>query len=90
MSGTSVVDAGLWKFRLGRLKMTYTIASPATVLNLAVLPPRVDVYWETQHRVVWNDLECASEEQELTYEVTWMPELSAWRRFLKARRKVLR
>jgi hypothetical protein len=33
-------------------------------------------------------LECAAEEQELTYEVTWIPELSAWRRFLKSRRNL--
>ncbi len=70
--------------------MAYTIANPATVLSVAALQPRVDVYWETQNRMVWNELECAAEEQELTYEVTWIPELAAWRRFLKARRKVLR
>ena len=68
--------------------MTYTIASPVTAVNGAVFPPRVDVYWETQHRSVWNELECATEEQELTYEVTWIPELSAWRRFLKSRRNL--
>ena len=68
--------------------MTYTIASYPPALNVAVLPVRVNEYRETQHRLVWNELEFATEEQELIYEVTWIPELGAWRRFLKSRRKV--
>jgi hypothetical protein len=86
--GTSVEIVGLWKFRTGSLKMNYTTASYEPAIPVAVLPARVDVYWETQHRSVWNELECAAEEQELTYEVTWIPELSAWRRFLKSRRNL--
>jgi hypothetical protein len=68
--------------------MTYTTASHAPAIYAAVLPARVDKYWETQLRSVWNELECAAEEQELVYEVTWISELGAWRRFLKSRRKV--
>jgi hypothetical protein len=85
---TSVETAELWKFRPRSLKMTYTTASFSPAINVAVLPVSADEYRETQHRQVWNELECATEEQELIYEVTWVPELGAWRRFLKSRRKV--
>ena len=68
--------------------MTYTTAGYAPALSVAVLPVRLDEYRETQNRLVWNELEFATEEQELIYEVTWVPELGAWRRFLKSRRKV--
>jgi hypothetical protein len=88
LSGPSVMTAELWKFRPRRLKMTCTTASYAPAINAAVLPARVDEYWETQNRLVWNESECAIEAQELIYEVTWVPELGAWRRFLKSRRKV--
>jgi hypothetical protein len=40
-----MVDVGLWNFQLGSLKMTYTIANPAKVINVAVLQPRIDLYW---------------------------------------------
>ncbi len=35
--------------------MTYTTASHAPAIHVAVLPTRVDVHWETQHRLVWNE-----------------------------------
>ena len=70
------------------LKMTCTTASYVPANNAAVLPARAEEYWETQNRMVWNESECATEEQELIYEITWVPELGAWRRFLKSRRKV--
>ncbi len=88
VSGTSVINDELWKFQLGRLKMTYTTASHAPAIHVAVLPTRVDVHWETQHRLVWNEQEYAAEVQELIYEVAWIPEIGAWRRFLRSRRKV--
>jgi len=88
MSGTSVINVELWKFQLGRLKMTYATASHAPAIHVAVLPTRVDVHWETQHRLVWNEQEYAAEEQELIYEVAWIPEIGAWRRFLRSMRKV--
>jgi len=69
--------------------MTDTTASHAPAIGVAVLPAGIDVHWETQHRLVWNEQRNAAEEQELIYEVTWIPELDVWRRFLRSRRKVL-
>jgi len=70
--------------------MTDTTASHAPAIHVAVLPPGIDVHWETQHRLVWNEQRKTAEEQELVYEVTWIPELGAWRQFLRSQRKVHR
>jgi hypothetical protein len=43
---------------------------------------------ETTTCLVWNERDQASAEEELTYEVAWIPELCMWRRFLRSRRKV--
>ena len=66
----------------------YPAARHPLTSPVAVFPGGVDVHWETENRVVWNEQECAAEEQELVYEVTCIPELGAWRRFLRSRRKV--
>ena len=50
-------------------------------------PSGVDVHWETENRVLWNEQERSAEEQELIYEVSWIPELGVWRRFLRSRRR---
>jgi hypothetical protein len=68
----------------------YTAFSHPLTSPVAVFPGEVDVHRETENRVVSNEQECAAEEQELVYEVTWIPELGAWRRFLRSRRKVRR
>jgi hypothetical protein len=47
----------------------------------------LDVHWETECRAIWNEREHLTEE-ELIYEVSWIRELGAWRRFLRSRRKV--
>jgi len=57
-------------------------------LSFATFPAGIDVHWETQFRTVWNASECKAEEYELVYEVSWIPELGAWRRFLCSQRKV--
>jgi hypothetical protein len=77
----------LWKFQR-EVEMTPTTASHAPAIQVAALPARVNVHWETQRRAVWNEQECAAEEQELIYEVAWIPELATWRRFLRSMRKV--
>jgi hypothetical protein len=46
----------------------------------------VDPQYETENRVVWNDLKRRNEEQILVYEVSWIPELGVWRRFLRTRK----
>jgi hypothetical protein len=51
-------------------------------------PAGVDVHWETQRRMVWNEREHASEEFELVYEISWIAELGLWRSFLRSQRKV--
>ena len=50
--------------------------------------PAGPVHWETERRVIWNERECLTEEQELIYEVSWIQELGVWRRFLRSRRNV--
>jgi hypothetical protein len=51
-------------------------------------PAAMHTRWETTTCLVWNERDQASAEEELTYEVAWIPELRMWRRFLRARRKV--
>ena len=65
----------------------YTAANQEVLFPVA-FPVGFDVHWETEKRVVWNERERATEEQELIYEVSWICELGSWRRFLKSRRKV--
>ena len=61
----------------------------AEALLGATLPSTgVDTHWVTANRTVWNDLERVSEERELVYEISWIPELGAWRSFLRSQRKV--
>jgi hypothetical protein len=43
---------------------------------------------ETEKRFSWNEQERVNEEQELVYEVSWICELGAWRRFLRSCRSV--
>ena len=42
------------------------------------------MHYETEHRLVWNERERRNEERELVYEISWIPELNTWRRFLRA------
>jgi len=85
-----IINAEFVKFQLRRLKAMYTAGSHPLTSPVAVFPGEVDAHGKTENRVVWNEQECAAEEQELVYEVTWIPELGAWRRFLRSRRKVRR
>ena len=67
--------------------MMYTAANREAT-NPIAFPAGVDVHWETEDRVMWNERECVTEKQELVYEVSWIRELGVWRRFLRSRRKV--
>jgi hypothetical protein len=60
----------------------------AEALSVAAFPAAVDLHWETENRMVWNERQHTSEERELVYEISWMSELGAWRRFLRSQRKV--
>ena len=64
------------------------VASSSAILPILGFPAGVDVYWETQRRVVWNEQERTREEHELVYEISWIKELGLWRRFLRSQRKV--
>ena len=57
---------------------------------VANFPERVDVRWEMESRLMWNEKERINEEQELIYEVSWIPELGVWRRFLRSRKRTQR
>jgi hypothetical protein len=46
----------------------------------------IDLHYETENWVVWNERERRNEERELVYEISWIPELNMWRRFLRAQR----
>jgi hypothetical protein len=50
-------------------------------------PAAVELHWEIANREVWNEHNHATEERELVYEISWMTELGAWRRFLRSQRK---
>jgi hypothetical protein len=63
-------------------------ASNSAVLLANEFPTGIDVHWETQRRMVWNVREHTSEERELVYEISWIPEFGLWRSFLRSQRKV--
>jgi len=53
---------------------------------VASFPKGDDTHWITENRVLWNENHRKTEECELVYEISWIPELSAWRRFLRSQR----
>jgi hypothetical protein len=59
----------------------------ATALPAPSSSPGVNAHYETENRRVWNDEKHADEEHEFVYEVSWLPELGVWRRFLRTHRK---
>ena len=64
------------------------VASSSAILPILGFPAGVDVHWETQHRVVWNEQAHTREEYELVYEISWIKELALWRSFLRSHHKV--
>ena len=59
------------------------------IVNLAAASfPKgaADTHWITENRVLWNKEHHKAEECELVYEVSWVPELSTWRTFLRSLR----
>lgn len=69
--------------------MIHANTNHASEIPAATFPPGLDMRWETVQCLGWNTQEQATEEQELVYEISWIPELGAWRRFLRSRRKVM-
>jgi hypothetical protein len=64
------------------------VASDSEALPVPGFLAGVDVHWETQRRIVWNEREHTSEDRELVYEISWVAELGLWRSFLRSQRKV--
>jgi len=64
------------------------VASNSDALPVPGFPAGVDVHWETQRRIVWNEREHKSEEREVVYEISWIAERGLWRSFLRSQRKV--
>ena len=63
----------------------------ATVIEIenlvgASFPKGTDTRWITENRVVWNEEHRRTEECELVYEISWVPELNTYRTFLCSRR----
>ena len=64
------------------------IATHARDLFVPAVPTGVDTHWETVTCLVWNQHQQADEKRELVYEISWIPELGTWRRFLRSQQKV--
>ena len=64
------------------------VANNSETLPVPGFPDGVEVHWETQRRIVWNEREHTSEERELVYDISWIAERSLWRSFLRSQRKV--
>jgi hypothetical protein len=60
-------------------------SSIAVTHSMALTTPAllqgIDLHYETENRLVWNEQGRRNEERELVYEISWIPELSTWRRF---------
>jgi hypothetical protein len=62
-------------------------ARPSSPLAIPPVPAGINTYYETEFRAVWNERELRTEQHEFIYEVSWIPEMGVWRRFLRTRRK---
>lgn len=65
-----------------------TVNPHATALSVPTLPLGTDPHTETENRIVWNEESRTNEVYEVVYEVSWIPELGLWRRFLRTHRIV--
>ena len=79
--------AGRENFQNQQVDLMSSIVTSATFLSVPAFPAAVEARWETENRTVWNEVEHASEERELVYEISWIAELGIWRRFLRSQRK---
>lgn len=77
-----------WRLEGQKKQVEPMSTSNSAVLPVPTFPAGVHVHWETQRRMAWNVREHTSEERELVYEISWIPELRLWRSFLRSQRKV--
>jgi hypothetical protein len=76
------------KFQKEQVEPMFAVASNSAALPVPGFPAGVDVHWETQRRIVWNERDHTSEERELVYEISLLAERGLWRSFLRSQRKV--
>src|SRR5215472_2184486 len=57
----------------------------ATALPMPALPAGIDLHYEMEHRLVWNNERGTNEEHIFVYEVSWIPELGVPRWFFARR-----
>ena len=69
--------------------MSGSITHAEALLDATFLSNGIDTHWVTKNHTVWNEQERVSEERELVYEISWIPELSAWRSFLRSQRRLV-
>jgi hypothetical protein len=69
--------------------MSLSITHAEALLDATILSSGIDTHWETKNHTVWNEQERVSEERELVYEISWIPELGAWRSFLRSQRRLV-
>lgn len=72
----------------GVVWMSASITHAEAFLGATFPSTGVGTHWVTNNRTVWNERERVSEERELVYEISWIPELGAWRSFLRSQRRV--
>jgi hypothetical protein len=76
---------GVWKAQVAAMSR---VAGSSAIPPISGFPEVIDVHWETQRHVVWNERERTREEHELVYEISWIGELGLWRTFLRSHHKV--
>jgi hypothetical protein len=69
--------------------MSGSITHAEALLDTTFLSNGVDTHWVTENHTLWNEQERVSEERELVYEISWFPELGAWRSFLRSQRRLV-
>jgi len=79
--------SGRVNFQNWQVGLMSALATSTTFPSVPAFPAAVEARWETENRTVWNEVEHASEERELVYEISWIAELGIWRRFLRSQRK---
>ncbi len=82
------IEPTLVKASNDRVKFRKSRLNQCPLLPATGFPAGVDVHWETQRRMVWNEREHTSEEREMVYEISWVAEIGLWRSFLRSQPKV--
>ena len=87
--GTLVTPKSETVVTSGVVSMSLSITHAEALLDATILSSGIDTHWVTKNHTVWNEQERVSEERELVYEISWIPELGAWRSFLRSQRRLV-